>query len=142
VNDLALPKEEARRWLEEAEYDLDTAQDNMEKERFNWACFIAQQAAEKAVKSIYVAREESAERIHSLAILIKGDPKRKISGVAELENLLENAFELDRHYVPTRYPNGVPYGKPFEFYSKRKAEECLECASKIISSCQTMLENM
>ena len=135
-------KEEARRWLEEAEYDLETSEDNVEKERFNWASFIAQQAAEKAVKSIYVAREESAEKIHSLAILIKGDEKRGISGIQQLIPLFEQALELDRHYIPTRYPNGVPFGKPFEFYTRKKAEECLECAREIIEACRSILDNM
>ena len=135
-------KEEARRWLEEAEYDLETSEDNIEKERFNWASFIAQQAAEKAVKSIYVAREESAEKIHSLAILIKGDEKRGISGIQQLIPLFEQALELDRHYIPTRYPNGVPFGKPFEFYTRKKAEECLECAREIIEACRSILDNM
>jgi len=137
-----LLKEEARRWLEEAEYDLETSEDNVEKERFNWASFIAQQAAEKAVKSIYVAREESAEKIHSLAILIKGDEKRGISGIQQLIPLFEQALELDRHYIPTRYPNGVPFGKPFEFYTRKKAEECLECAREIIEACRSILDNM
>lgn len=138
---MAVPEEEARRWLEEAEYDLDASEDNIKQSRFNWACFIAQQAAEKAVKSVYIKREESAERVHSLSILIKGDKKRGVSGVGELRPLLELALELDRHYVPTRYPNGVPYGKPFEFYTQKKAKECLRCAREIVKACRRILEN-
>lgn len=67
------PVEEVKHWLEEAEYDLETAEDVLEDGRWNWACFIAQQSAEKAVKSIYIARGEDVERVHSISALLKGD---------------------------------------------------------------------
>ena len=41
---------ESSRWFEEAEYDLGAAVDAKTSGRHNWACFISQQAAEKAVK--------------------------------------------------------------------------------------------
>lgn len=135
-------QEEARRWLEEAEYDLEAAEDVLENGRFNWACFIAQQAAEKAVKSIYVARGEDVERVHSISALIKGDTHRGISGIPGLGMELESAMELDRHYIATRYPNGVPNGKPFEFYSKEKAEECVLRARRLVKACRKMSQSM
>lgn len=57
---MAQLREEAIRWFEKAEYDIEAAKDNLIKDRYNWACFIAQQAAEKAVKSIYIFLEERA----------------------------------------------------------------------------------
>ena len=90
----------------------------------------------------FMLREKKPEKIHSLAILIKGDEKRGISGIQQLIPLFEQALELDRHYIPTRYPNGVPFGKPFEFYTRKKAEECLECAREIIEACRSILDNM
>lgn len=139
---MAQLREEAIRWFEEAEYDIGAAKDNLDKARYNWACFIAQQAAEKAIKSIYILRGESAERVHSIAVLIKGDAKRQITGIPEMAVDLESAMELDRHYIPTRYPNGVPFGKPYEFYSEEKAKECIECAERLISNCRKILEIM
>ncbi|PPA78997.1 MAG: HEPN domain protein [ANME-2 cluster archaeon HR1] len=44
------PKSEARRWLLQAKHDLDDANFSLEGERFNLACFLSQQAAEKALK--------------------------------------------------------------------------------------------
>jgi hypothetical protein len=41
---------EGRRWLEQARADLDDAAYLLAGSRFNVACFIAQQAAEKALK--------------------------------------------------------------------------------------------
>jgi len=68
---MALPKEEAERWLEEAEYDLEISQDNID-----------------------------------------------------------------------RYPSAVAYGKPFEFYTRKKAEECLKCAQEILRACRFILESI
>ncbi len=56
--------------------------------------------------------------------------------------LMEAAMELDRHYIPARYPNGVPYGKPYEFYTSNKAEECIDCARKLIEACREILRNI
>lgn len=131
---------ESGRWFEEAEYDLEAAKDAMASERYNWACFIFQQAAEKAIKAVYIIRGEDVERVHSIMALVKGDPARGLGGVGELTGLLECAIELDRHYIPTRYPNGVPYGKPYEFYTEKIAEECLDCAQKLIEACRKILK--
>lgn len=51
-------------------------------------------------------------------------------------------MELDKHYIATRYPNGVPNGKPFEFYSEEKAKECVERAKRIVTACQKTLQDM
>lgn len=40
-------------WLRQAMRDLEQAQDCQRATRHEWACFIAQQAAEKAVKARY-----------------------------------------------------------------------------------------
>lgn len=136
------PKEEALRWLEQAEYDVASAGDVLKSGRYNWACFIAQQSAEKAVKSIYIARGEDVERMHSLSALIKGDSRRGISGVPDIGTELEAAIELDRHYIATRYPNGVPDGKPFELYTEEKARECVDKAKSIVTACRRIFPNI
>ena len=43
---------EADRWLKQAERDLDDAKFTYGGSRYNLVCFLAQQAAEKAVKSV------------------------------------------------------------------------------------------
>jgi HEPN domain-containing protein len=45
------PAVEARRWLLQAEQDLDDAEFNLKGRRYNVACFLAQQSAEKALKA-------------------------------------------------------------------------------------------
>jgi len=51
--------------------------------------------------------------------------------VSSLTALLENARELDLHYIPSRYPNGLPSGYPHQFYSQIMAEQALRAAETI-----------
>ena len=41
-------------WLKQAKHDLDHARQSIGLEHFAWACFAAQQAAEKAVKALHL----------------------------------------------------------------------------------------
>ena len=135
-------RDEGLRWLEEAEADLLAVAGNVTAEAYNWACFIAQQAAEKAVKAVRIAQGEDVVRIHSVMALIQGDVRRGLLALPELVGLVADAQELDQQYIPTRYPNGVPFGRPHEFYNHRQAERCLECAQRIVSACRQMFPPM
>ena len=44
------PREEGLRWLSQARRDMDDARYARDGQRFNLACFLCQQSAEKAVK--------------------------------------------------------------------------------------------
>lgn len=47
-------------WMEEAKGDPEYAKSDMEHGFYNWACFSAQQASEKAVKAIFQKRRAEA----------------------------------------------------------------------------------
>lgn len=47
---------------------------------------------------------------------------------------MEKAKELDRRYIPTRYPNFHPEGAPMDFYTKKDAERAVRYAKEIIES--------
>jgi HEPN domain-containing protein len=49
---------EGRRWLRQAEQDLDDARYNLEGDRYHLVCFLSQQSAEKALKAFLYARGE------------------------------------------------------------------------------------
>ncbi len=49
-------KKEALRWLEQAERDFDDAKYTDKGRRYNLACFLAQQSAEKALKAYIYSR--------------------------------------------------------------------------------------
>ncbi|MBI5411222.1 MAG: hypothetical protein HZA21_04440 [Nitrospirae bacterium] len=48
--------------------------------------------------------------------------------------LLEEARSLDLHYVPARYPNGLPSGYPHKFYGKPTAGGAVNAAEKIVQA--------
>lgn len=122
------PREEARRWLDQARYDLDTARYNAEGERYAPACFWAQQAAEKAAKAYLYGRGDRLVLGHSVAELLA----RARESDEDFSSLEEEGAFLDRFYIPTRYPNGLPGGIPASAFRKKDAIEAIETAGKIV----------
>jgi len=119
---------EARRWLSEALWDLETATILYRERRWNASAFYAHQAAEKAVEALLLSINEAGWG-HSIRILLE----RYFERVGERrEDLLVYARELDRHYIPSRYPNAYPAGIPHEAYDEPTARRALEAARRIL----------
>lgn len=122
------PKEEGNRWLRQAQQDLDDARYTLAGGRYHLTCFLAQQAGEKALKGYLYARGEERVWGHSVADLARQ--------AAEYEDrfgaLIGVGGGLDRHYIPTRYPNGLPGGIPAEAFDADDAEKALRQAQHII----------
>jgi len=121
-------------WLGQAKRDLNHAKNACEDKDFEWSCFSAQQAAEKAVKAVflYLHGEGWGHSVYGLLKALR--EKVKIP-----KNLLEAAKILDKHYIPTRYPNGFERGIPADYYTKREAQEAIKHAREIIKFCQSYL---
>ncbi|MCX5890959.1 MAG: HEPN domain-containing protein [Deltaproteobacteria bacterium] len=117
----------ARDWFNQAVRDLEQAQDSQKAGRHEWACFAAQQAAEKAVKALHLHLAQEAWG-HVIAKLLQELPE----SVQVSENLLEKARVLDNFYIPARYPNSHPEGAPFEHYGPLQSEAALSYAREII----------
>ena len=115
----------ARDWLLQAEHDLKHAGHAREVGDHDWACFAAQQAAEKAVNALHQARGQEAWG-HSVLRLLSDAP------VAPPEALIEQARSLDTFYVPARYPNGHFSGPAFEYYGPLQSEQALRHAGDIV----------
>ncbi len=49
-----------------------------------------------------------------------------------MDEVLEAARELDRHYIPSRYPNAHPAGTPHEAYDEPTAKRAIELAKLIV----------
>ena len=94
---------EARRWLKQAHANLASARCLGDGRLWAQGCFFCQQAAETALKAILIRAGERDLRTHSTARLIK----RAIAYESAFEKFLEDTPLLDRHYVGTRYPNGI-----------------------------------
>jgi len=125
-------KAEARRWFQQAYYDLKAAHWNIEGEFYDTACFLAQQAGEKALKSIlyFTGSRRKAMMTHSTVEMVREAGKK----LNTLNELINEARELDLHYIPSRYPNGIPSGYPHEFYGRKNADQALAAAEKIFNA--------
>ncbi len=122
-------KQESQRWFTQARRDLDDANFARDGGRYNLACFLAQQAAEKALRAFLY--NQGVEQVwgHSVVELCNDasdfDPsfsKVKSDGAA-----------LDKYYIPTRYPDGLPGGIPADAYQRDDADLAIEKATRIIS---------
>ena len=125
---------EATRWFQQARYDLEAVNWNIQGKFYDTACFLSQQAAEKALKSLmyYLGARRKAIFTHSLMDMVKEGQKH----VGALADAINDAKELDLHYVPSRYPNGLPSGFPHQFYGIEMAEKALHAATKIFAIIQ------
>jgi HEPN domain-containing protein len=121
-------------WLEQAKRDFAAAEKEARNDFFEWACFIYQQAAEKAIKAVY--QKLSGEVWgHSVFSLLKG-----LSDKLKIEDaLLESGKQLDKFYISARYPNGWVEGFPGQMITKKEAEDARDCAEKIMRFCEDFL---
>jgi HEPN domain-containing protein len=129
---------EALRWLKTGEDDLDAAAVLRKNRKFPQACFYAQQAAEKALKAIWYYRDADPWG-HSIRKLIEDLENVDLTLYARLKTLLRAGTVLDRFYIPTRYPNGLPELTPAEAYLEEDAEECIRQANQILAAVKSLL---
>jgi len=114
-------------WLRQAERDLRQAHLSVGEGLHEWACFAAQQAAEKAVKALAQALGAAAWG-HSVLQIVEG-----LRAVVDLEEpVSEDAAILDQLYIPPRYPNGFAAGAPGDYYTETQAEDAIERAGRIV----------
>ena len=64
-------KQEVKNWFEKAKSDLITAEYNLDGNMLDAAAFYSQQAAEKALKALYIERFNELWKIHDLVRLAK-----------------------------------------------------------------------
>lgn len=129
--------EEATRWLRQAECDLAAAQVSMQGTRYDWACFQAQQAAEKAIKSLLYAAGYRKILTHSVYELLLESQKRANC----MPCLEQEAKLLDNVYITSRYPNGLAGSMiPSEYYTKEDADRCLHSAGLILDAVQRCMQ--
>ncbi len=114
-------------WFNQAVRDLTQAEDSQKAGRHEWACFAAQQSAEKAVKALHLHKGQEAWG-HVIAKLLHELPE----AVTVPAELIEKGRVLDNFYIPSRYPNGHPAGAPFEHYGPLQSGEAIRYAREII----------
>ncbi|ADI31180.1 HEPN domain-containing protein [Staphylothermus hellenicus] len=122
-------RNEAIRWLDEALWDYETALILHREKRYNASAFYSHQAAEKAVKALLYFINEAPWGHSVRTLLLRYFEKKSINPDQEL---LRCARELDRHYIPSRYPNALPAGTPHEAYDEETSRRALEASKKIV----------
>jgi HEPN domain-containing protein len=120
---------EAERWLETAKEDLDAAEALSDKEKYSHSCFFAQQSGEKALKALWIFLGEDPWG-HSIQKLMSELPDPEMQ--RRLAELLEVSAVLDRYYIPTRYPNGLPDLTPGKVYFQKDASTCIGAAHRLL----------
>ena len=113
---------------------------NIEGGFYDTACFLAQQAGEKALKSLLYASgaRRKALLTHSVFEMVQ-EAARKVES---LGTLAEQARELDLHYIPARYPNSLPSGYPHAVYSRELAERARRAAEALIGAITSHYETL
>jgi len=119
-------------WLKQAEKDIEKAKLDLEASYYEWACFTAQQAAEKAIKALFQHLHAEAWG-HGTKALLENLPYE------DRFTCLDDAKFLDKLYIPTRYPNGLPQGIPHDYFTKKDAEQAIEAVLKIYEWCKSKI---
>jgi len=123
-----IDESEFRRWLESAKRTLESARHDAEAGFYNWACFKAHQAAEKALKALLwgLGAPRTGSMLPRLLEELRG------LGIEVPSEVAEACIRLNKFYTPTRYPDVWPEGIPEEFYSVSEAREAIELAKRVI----------
>ncbi len=121
-------------WMDQARGDLEHARHDVAAAFYDWACFSAQQAAEKAAKAVFQSIGAEAWG-HSVADLLQELSRTHPQATV----LRDGALELDKAYIPARYPDAHPSGSPRRRYTKAEADRLIEHAQRIVEWCAGLL---
>lgn len=119
---------EGARWLRQAVQDLEDADFSRQGGRFNLACFLGQQAAEKAVKAYLYHRRVEDVWGHSLIDLCED---AKLFDMM-FDTIKSIARQLDKYFEMTRYPSYLPGGIPSEAFDRVDADRSIELSHQVV----------
>lgn len=126
---MPLDEAEFERWVAEAGRALDSARREAGAGAHNWACFLAEQAAQLAAKGL----------LHGLGLAPWGHDivgfGRSIAeaGIAVPEGLADTLARLGRHYIPARYPDAHPSGPAADHYTAADAAQAVADAESVLA---------
>ena len=129
---------EAKRWFITAADDLDTSKILKERDKYAHSCFHAQQSGEKAIKALWYFIDADPWG-HSITLLIRGLEDENKTIFQEMRIFEHNGTILDRFYIPTRYPNGLPEMTPDMAYKNNDAEDAIMYAGEILEKVKNIL---
>jgi len=114
-------------WLGQGRAELAAARDLFAAGHWAWCCFTSQQAAEKALKGA-LEHFRAGRPGHNLNEL-----RQALEVHATVPTPIQEACaRLNRHYIPTRYPDAFPSGMPVAQFFEPDAREALADAEEVI----------
>lgn len=116
---------EAKKWINKAKKDIITAEVNLGSKEYEAAAFFSHQAAEKALKALYISKFRRLWKIHDLQQLAVS--------VGADERTAALCSQLNPHYIATRYPTDLKY-------TKRHAQKALEEAKMVMEWAKKQLK--
>jgi HEPN domain-containing protein len=130
---LKASRAEAERWWRQAENDLAYARHGFEGGFYAQTCFQCHQVSEKAVKALH-------HGLLGVRVVLGHSVIRLATEVEIPDDLRHRCAILDQYYIPTRLPNGIPDGAPFEVYTREQVAEAIETATAVLQQCRRRLD--
>lgn len=122
MNGNRLPPDDPIEWLSRAKSSLSLARQQSQDIYLEDLCFQAQQAAEKAIKAVYITKGLVFPYVHDISQLLSAIEKNGISVPIELRA----TSKLTIYASLTRYPG---LGSPV---SKEEYDEALQMAEAVV----------
>lgn len=121
------PKKEAKRWFDQGIRDSESDAKIKDQGIYELSCFLSQQAAEKLLKAFLYYQSESPVVGQSTFYLAKQCAQYD----ARFKKVQRACKRLDAFYIPTRYPNGLIEGVPYEDFDAEDADQGLKDLEEI-----------
>lgn len=134
---MKLNKEDALRWLEQAEHNLKVAENNLNAQFYSDACFMAEQTAQVGLKAFIIYHKKRLIWEHSIQELAR----LCVQYDSSFQKFIEYGRILDRYYIPTRYPDALARpAVPFKTYTEEDAKTAIKFAKEIIKKVKNKIE--
>ncbi len=118
---------EAQRWLQQSAEHFAAAEWAAQGKHWPNACFQFQQSAELALKALLIRQGEKV-RMHGLLHLLE----LLLPYYPELSRLDRATRNLDRFYIPTRYPDVLPTGTSAAYFREQDSVEAQTAAGEVL----------
>lgn len=127
-----LDDDEFQRWFATATEHLEAARHNAEGGMHNWACVVAEQAAQAALTALLHA-VGAGERARGHDLMALAEASDANAGTELMDQFGPSLRRLYRHYQPARYPDALPgSATPHQVYAHDDADQALEDAEAVV----------
>jgi HEPN domain-containing protein len=116
-----------RRWLQQGQRDLGAAEVLRQNDAYEWATFLAHQAAERVLKAYLYYHDEASVIGHSIrALVLKCGSREPAFGA------IQEVGKLDDFYAGPRFPDSFSEDVPAYAVTPEQAEVAIALARKAV----------